>query len=82
MQKPPNRYTIEPRALKECDLVEAALTKADIAFSVELRYDKPPLYITYSIPEQALRNEGFLVWGSRFKLVCRIRHMLREEKNV
>ena len=80
--QPYNKYTISPVVEREADLVEQALINADITFSVELRKHKPPLYTTLEIPEQALRDIGFLVWGTRFKLRCRIRAILREGLNV
>ena len=75
-----DKYTTAPVKTKEADKIEQVLRDNDIPFSVENRFGKPPIYITYSTPEHALRNAGFLVWGTRFNLICRIRKVLRKKE--
>ena len=73
-------YKINPVKRKEADQVEDALNKHHIGFSVRNRKGATPEYTTLEIPEHALRAEGFLVWGDRFNLICRIRHALRRKR--
>jgi len=69
-------YKINPVKRKEADQVEDALNKHNIPFSKSQTSE----YTTLEIPEHALRAEGFLVWGDRFNLICRIRHALRRKR--
>ena len=68
-------YRITPRKKSEAEKVEKALNKHNIPFSKSQTSE----YTTTEIPEHALRAEGFLVWGDRFNLICRIRKALRRK---
>jgi len=72
-------YRITPRNSDEAPKVEEALRKHNIPFSKSRMSELTPEYTTIEIPEHALRDEGFLVWGDRFNLICRIRHCLRRK---
>ena len=72
-------YKINPVKHKEGKLVEKALKKHNIPFSKSQTSELTPEYTTLEIPEMALRDEGFLVWGDRFNLICRIRKALRRK---
>ena len=73
------QFTTQPAREKDTDLIEQALKKHDIDYCVEQKFGRPTKFITYSTPEHMLRQEGFLVWGSRTELVCRLRHVLRRK---
>jgi len=74
----PDRYTVAPVTKKDAKRAAKAMLKHDIPFATLNSTDeKPKRYLANSTPEHALRTEGFLVWGDRFNLICRIRKVLR-----
>ena len=77
----PDRYTIAPVTKKDAKRAAEAMKKHNIQFgTLNSTDEKPEQYIANSTPEHALRDEGFLVWGDRFNLICRIRKVLRSKK--
>ena len=76
------QYIILPAKKREAPLVEAALKNAGIAYCHTTINANCPRFSTSTVPEQALHNAGFYIWGDRFTIRCRIRAVLRRGLKV